>query len=751
VRRILLVILVFLAAVAVWSGCRDEKTAPQTGKQALSGKATFVGSHTCRECHEERHESWLHTAHAYALRDPEPEFVAGDFNGKPIETPYFIATPYRKDGRYFIRIRGKDGRPDGDHQITRLVGRSFEQAYLTTSPTGRWLVMPLCWSLERKEWDLTHRVLEDIAGHVGGVQEDYDSRGHVFNDGCGQCHATDYDVGHDPNTGHLDSTFLEGAVACESCHGPGSVHEQWHVEGRGEESDDGYVWPARLVHPKKDLDAKAVLESCGRCHYVHEWVYAIDDDPRVGYDDIALSVNEDQTGFYVDGRLSGMNYHGSTQSQSACYLKGEMSCLSCHRMHGGKQWAMKWDGRSNRQCTQCHDAAERGAHHTHHGEDGDDIVRCVDCHMPKFLTGILHFLRDHAIRSPDPFLTEKYGADQSPNACNACHADKSAMWAREWREKWWGPGDAALRRDIDLNARLRANAAGVPTAELVTAVGRKQSGIFFRLTALTEIIRARRAEPAAQRFLRELLGSDNVELLQHAALAQTIDPDPRAAAGLIPLLRHGTRVVRLLAGYALLRTGWRGGHGADEAMKSVYADAKAQLIRQSHRVETLEQIALFADVVGAPAEADDYYARILRVGSGHPGRWRPQTLGLVQRKGRRATEAGRHAEALPIYKLAADAMAGRVSNLLRVDYAASLAAAGNLRAAVKMWQSAVAQGDRQGAPFVIAKARLDALAGREERALDSLRTLETLLAADPAGGDVLRRVRWSLRAIAPGR
>ena len=61
--------------------------------------------------------------------------------------------------------------------------------------------------------------------------QEWDSRTYVFNYGCGQCHATDYDVGHelrDDGQSVYRSTFLEGAVACESCHGPGSIHTAWH-------------------------------------------------------------------------------------------------------------------------------------------------------------------------------------------------------------------------------------------------------------------------------------------------------------------------------------------------------------------------------------------------------------------------------------------------------------------------------------------------------------------------------------------
>jgi len=569
VPRALFVLALLSGAAALWSACSEQ--APPA-PVALPQKAGFVGSERCKQCHEERHETWLKTAHAYALRDPTPAVIEGAFDGKTLESEYFRATPYRKDGRYFVRIKGKDGRPDGDHEITRVIGRSFEQAYLTTDESGRWLVMPICWSRERREWDFTHEVLQDIAGHVDLIAPDYDTRRHVFNHGCGQCHATDYDVGHDPDTDTLHSTFLEGAVACESCHGPGSVHESWHEKEKGE---DNYEWPARLVHPKKDLSAREVLDSCGRCHYTHEWYYAIDADPRVGHEQIAVSLNRDTKGFFLDGRVGGLLYHGTTQSQSPCFLKGDMSCLSCHRMHGGKKWAMKWDGRSNKQCTQCHDADQHGEEHTHHPE----TIACVDCHMPRFLTGALHFLRDHSIRAPDPSLTAKYGKQNAPNACNQCHIDKDVAWASEWRLKWWGEGDPVRHKDTDLVARLRQDAAKVPTAELIATVDGAERRTFVRLTALAELVASRLREPAARTSLRGLLEQDDVELLQHACLAQAIVFDPGAAPALMRLLDHPVRTVRVTAGAALLLAGWRGGHGIDDAMKRVYKDAQDRLVR----------------------------------------------------------------------------------------------------------------------------------------------------------------------------
>ena len=554
----LLILAVAIAAVLLLGG--DPQSPGSSGLPPLS--ATFVGSETCRTCHEQRHETWLDTAHAYSLREADSDSVQGRFDGKTIESSHFFATPFRQDGKYYMRVERKDERLSGVYEVTRIVGRSFEQAYLMTGPQGEWRVLPLCWSIERQEWDQTHEVLADILGMATEFASDYDSRDQIFNHGCGQCHATGYDVGYDPDADRYDSTMLEGAVACESCHGPGSVHAQWHREGGGGLK---YVKPARLIHPREDLDATQVLESCGRCHYLHDWKYAIDDDPLVSHHDIAISRNMDRAGFFADGRLSGLNYHGSTQSQSACYLKGKMSCLDCHRMHGGEKFAMKWQENDDAQCAQCHQTViGQGKEHTFH-----DDIHCVDCHMPKLLTGVLHFARDHAIRSPEPELTERYGAKNSPNACNVCHQDKTPKWACEWKEKWFDPAPRDLVDDVGIVVDLRRDPQSVSTERLIRTVHRGPERHFFRMTALREL--GHRAEPEAQDVILSMLDAGHVELVQVAVELTARRPERTAAPARLRLLEHKTRTVRVEAAYALARLGYRNSGPAMLRASSVLA------------------------------------------------------------------------------------------------------------------------------------------------------------------------------------
>ncbi|MDH3592287.1 MAG: multiheme c-type cytochrome [Planctomycetota bacterium] len=740
-----------LVAAAIWfypggaqppaavAGEPDEPEPPPPPPPAKK----FVGSETCKECHADRHETWLETGHAYSLREAIPATVAGQFDGTPIKSRHFEATPFIRDGAYYIKVIGKDGRPSGEHKITAVVGRLIEQAYLFTGPSGEWRVLPLCWSLEEGKWHETHKVLDDIAGHERAAgDEHYDTRERVFNHGCGQCHATDYDVGHvlrDDGKTEYRSTFLEGAVACETCHGPGGRHVRWHE--KNSDASDTTPDDVPLLRPHKDLDAQGVLESCGRCHYQHGIEWAIPDDPRAFRFDIAQSRNYDRPGFAADGRLTGLNYHGSTQSQSPCFQKGEMSCLSCHKMHGGKKWAMKWEEKSDQQCTQCHEQETYEADtHTFH-----DVhqARCVDCHMPRFMTGVLHFMRDHRIRSPQPELTEKYGKSQSPNACNTCHADQTPQWAREHKERWWGEAPRRLVEDVGQIVALRRRPERVPVSALAATMKRKDSETFFRLTAVRELIR-RGADDEAKRALRDALESDHVEVVQLAVRGLGSRLDPKAAPALRKLVDHRLRTIRVGAAYALARMGWR---EQSESTERVWADAEAAFVRQLIRPWSTMRSALLADAFDKGDAVETYTRRAVTLAP--PTSASRLMLQVLQQRARRMTEADRHQDAVVQYRAVLGLTGEKFGADLLVDSADSLADAGRSAEAVANWRRVLRRPDVRPALVTIATARLAARTGAAQRAraIVELEKLAAVLEKSVIGGQDLRRVRFALRAI----
>src|SRR6185503_7807768 len=65
--------------------------------------------------------------------------------------------------------------------------------------------------------------------------------------------------------------------------------------------------------------------------------------------------------------------------------------------------------------------------------------------MPRTVVSIKAAIRDHAIGPPVPEATVRFGI---PNACNACHGDRSPEWARDTLRAWKAgrSGARVLRR-----------------------------------------------------------------------------------------------------------------------------------------------------------------------------------------------------------------------------------------------------------------------------------------------------------------
>jgi predicted CXXCH cytochrome family protein len=119
-----------------------------------------------------------------------------------------------------------------------------------------------------------------------------------------------------------------------------------------------------------------------------------------------------------------------------------VACFTCHDSHGTENSALLRKP-ANELCLDCHGPnAPNGPHtatieeHTHH-KAGSPGSECIVCHMPKIAQTLGDVnVRSHTFRFISPATAE---ALKIPNACNVCHADKSAKWATDvlnsWRER----------------------------------------------------------------------------------------------------------------------------------------------------------------------------------------------------------------------------------------------------------------------------------------------------------------------------
>ena len=182
-------------------------------------------------------------------------------------------------------------------------------------------------------------------------------------------------------------------------------------------------------------------EACGQCHgfvaprsgkqyYVEGQTYLVGEELVQHH---ISKTQEDKAaflGFWPDGSTRIGGRETPSMMLSACYQQGDLTCLSCHTMHG-------WDPadqvkprmKSDAACLQCHqEYADRIEEHTFH-EASSEGSRCYHCHMPHTSYALLGAARSHRIDSP---VASGATPQEKPNACNLCHLDQTLSWTARW-------------------------------------------------------------------------------------------------------------------------------------------------------------------------------------------------------------------------------------------------------------------------------------------------------------------------------
>lgn len=475
------------AVVALVYLRRDDLTRAQSAREALRAEVPhldrdggYVSSDACRACHPGEYHSWHRSWHRTMTQLATPEAVVAPFDGVQLAA---LGRTYAlsRDGDEFrvdmpdlhaerdLARRGAANQapPRRTARVVMTTGSHYMQTYWVEAPGTREVFnLPWVYDFERAAWLPRESVfLRDPK--AGPFKQ-------VWNDNCIQCHST----GPQPRMlkgGGADTRVGELGIACEACHGPGAAHVEAnrglvarYLNHLGGAPDPTIVNPARL-------DPLRASQVCGQCHsksliadpkawYAGDGLaYRPGDDltrtrapilPRSDPNHPALvwSVKSDpgfvERFFWRDGmiRVSGREYNGLVESR--CHKDGALSCLSCHTMHGDDPDMQPRPGmRGPAACVQCHGeyVGEALTKHTHHAADssGSD---CLNCHMPYTTYGLLRGLRSHLIDSPTIAATLDVGR---PNACNACHLDRTLAWADDKLHAWYGAPSLADRMTAD--------------------------------------------------------------------------------------------------------------------------------------------------------------------------------------------------------------------------------------------------------------------------------------------------------------
>jgi tetratricopeptide (TPR) repeat protein len=234
------------------------------------------------------------------------------------------------------------------------------------------------------------------------------------------------------------------------------------------------------------------------------------------------------------------------------------------------------------------------ATHSRHkaGERGD---ACVDCHMPVATYMQRHPRHDHGFTIPDPRLTKQFNI---PNACNRCHADKSADWSLAAIEKWYGTrtNHTVLARTEAIVRARRGEAAALPG--LLQLAG-ESTNAYWRAVALNFL----RPWGTATNVLNRLLsGAMDTNALVRSVSVRALESGlsaghPEAIRTAREKLADPVRSVRIEAAWALRRE--------VDTNSPAGRDLLAHLRHNADQPQGQMQLGVFqfdrGDVVGATA------------------------------------------------------------------------------------------------------------------------------------------------------
>lgn len=419
---------------------------PSPSQPSAAMREGYAGPWACQHCHTREYDTWRETGMARMLRAYKPANVLGEFS---------LGNEFRDNsGKVVVRM-GIDSRPYFDirqwggewrrFHVDYTIGSKWQQGYATKVPDGSFHVLPIEYNVVRKAW-INYWEMIDPPGSKRAIITDFPKLLPETNyqENCAICHTSQLRAASAEKAPMEHAVFLQPGVDCEMCHGPCA----WHIR----EVHAGHAVKKSPAEPPVDFRSVSNREGvriCAQCHrqaairevgQQNEMNYAAEDGSFVPRAWVRPYDAFSRRAFYKDGRFRETTFIVEAFTRSACYRKGTAQCATCHAPHlpdfQHNLTSLKFKNSLDEMCLPCH-SQYRGhiTEHTHHTSNSEGS-RCVSCHMPRIVNALLFQARSHEIQIPRADLTERFGQEESPNACLICHSNKGALWAEQLLQKW---------------------------------------------------------------------------------------------------------------------------------------------------------------------------------------------------------------------------------------------------------------------------------------------------------------------------
>lgn len=578
--------------------------------------ASYVGADTCASCHAAETSLWRGSHHDLAMQHAGESAVLGDFDNTTFEKDGVTTTFFRDGDAFVIRTDGPDGSLQ-DFPVRFTFGVDPLQQYLVDLPGGRLQAVSIAWDSRPVEaggqrW--FHLYPDETI--PAGDELHWTGRLQNWNTMCADCHSTNLVRDYDLATDTFNTTWSEINVACESCHGPGSLHVDWAKKAEGweaierlglavaldERKDAAWILDPDTGNSRRDPPRTTMreIDTCAVCHSRRGPV-AASAIPGHPIGDSYRVVTLDEGLYFADGQIRDEVYEYGSFLQSRMFHEG-VTCSDCHEPH-----SLELRFEKNGVCTQCHSVEKFDTPDHHRHAMNTKGAECVSCHMAERTYMVVDPRRDHGFRIPRPDISAALG---TPNACNACHDDESPDWAAAQIASWHPNPHAAFQQFAATLDDGNRRAPGARQRLLALAAGDDQPGI-ARASALDRVDRI--TDQAAFDLLVGLLDDPDPLVRRSAASVFTMLPvearSPLLALADDPIQDVRIEVARLLAEVpdaALVPE-------AVVPRERLIAEYRAALASNADRPESHHNLGLMEIALGRYAAAEQAFRNALKV------------------------------------------------------------------------------------------------------------------------------------------
>jgi Tfp pilus assembly protein PilF len=366
-----------------------EETSPYLNQH---DSVQYVGMETCRLCHADKFETYMHTGMGLSFNIASPEKTSAVFQTHaPVYDSVndFFYKPFF-DGEVMkileFRLEGKDTTYKREEVIAYIIGSGQHTNSHLVNFNGYIYQAPITFYTQRKKWDM-----------APGMEAGYNSRyTRMIETECMNCH-NGYPVSVQGSINKYEKVAM--GIDCERCHGPGSLHVA-NVSA-GNLIDTARMIDYTIVNPRK-LTVDLQNQLCLRCHL--QGINVLNTGSTF-FDFKPGDYIADHWNIFLP-RFDGKNdqflmaSQAERLEQSKCYVQSQnISCITCHNPHiTVKQTPSEY---FNNACLSCH-TNENSACRETSAKRSAVSDNCVRCHMPQSeAIDIPHVsITDHKIQIP---------------------------------------------------------------------------------------------------------------------------------------------------------------------------------------------------------------------------------------------------------------------------------------------------------------------------------------------------------------